>query len=109
LTGPLSSHASEQNPLFNVHAFCPNPQGMKQEIKYSLKSFLLELLVYAGLVTIYYLSVLHFLGDTLKNFYVYDRKAYAGIALVLIIGQGFLLEILTRLLLAWIKPRTEDQ
>ena len=82
---------------------------MKQELKYSLKSFLLELLVYAGLVTLYYLSVLHFLGGSLKNLFLHDRKLYAGIALGLIIGQGLLLEILTRLLLAWIKPRTEDE
>jgi hypothetical protein len=81
---------------------------MKQELRYSLKSFLFELFIYAVLVTVYYLLVLHFLGDGLKQLYQHRRHLYAGVALSLIIAQGLLLEILTRVLLAWIKPRTED-
>jgi hypothetical protein len=59
-------------------------------------------------VTGYYLLVLHFLGDGLKEIYQYDRRYYAGLALVLIIGQGFVLEVLTRQLLSWIQPRTGE-
>jgi hypothetical protein len=81
---------------------------MKQGILATLKSFLLELLVYGVLVTAYYLLVLHFLGPALKQIYQQDRRYYAGLALALIIGQGFLLEVLTRVLLGWIRPRTED-
>lgn len=81
---------------------------MKPELKNSLKSFLLELMVYAVLVAGYYACVLHFLGNNLKYFYEEDRRLYAGLALGLIVGQGLLLDGVTRLLLAWIKLRTED-
>jgi hypothetical protein len=75
----------------------------------SLKLFVLELFLYAALIVGYYFLVLHFLGPTLKDIYDHQRRLYAGLALTLIIGQGFLLEILTRGLLAWISPRTDDQ
>jgi hypothetical protein len=81
---------------------------MKQELRGWFKSFVLELLVYAVLVTGYYFLVLDFLGNSLKELYEQERRFYAVLALGLIIGQGLLLEILTRLLLAWVKPRTED-
>jgi hypothetical protein len=80
---------------------------MKPELRTSLKHFLLELVVYTVLVTGYYLLVLHFLGNGLKVLFQQDRRVYAALALGLIIGQGFLLEALTRFLLAWIQPRTE--
>jgi len=81
---------------------------MKPELTGWFKSFVLELLVYAVLVTGYYFLVLNFLGNSLKQLYEHERRFYAVLALGLIIGQGLLLEILTRLLLAWVKPRTED-
>lgn len=79
---------------------------MDQDIKRSIRSFLLEILVYAGLVAGYYFLVLHTLGDWLNHWFQADPKLYAFMALGLIIGQGVLLEILTRLLLALIKSRT---
>lgn len=81
---------------------------MKAEIRNSLRQFLLEFLVYSVLVTAYYFLVLHLLGDGLKNIYQYERRFYALLALGLIVGQGILLEAVTRLLLRWIQPRTED-
>ena len=72
-----------------------------------LKTLLLEALVYGVLVCAYYFLVLHFLGNGLNHLYQSDRRYYAGMALGLIIGQGFLLELLTRFLLGWIRPRTE--
>ena len=81
---------------------------MKHSVRVSLKSFLLEVIVYAALIAIYYLAVLHFLGDFLVHLYRHDRRVYAALALGLIVGQGLLLELLTRLLLSWIAPRTED-
>jgi hypothetical protein len=84
------------------------PNAVKPGIWKALKSFLLELLVYAVLVTGYYLLVLHFLGNGLKEIYQHDRRYYAGLALALIVGQGFLLEVLTRVLLSCILPRTEE-
>jgi hypothetical protein len=80
---------------------------MKREDKVTLRSFLIELLVYAALVFGYYLLVLHFLGGWLNHLFTTDRRLYAAVALVFIICQGVLLEALTRGLLAWIKPRRE--
>jgi hypothetical protein len=70
---------------------------------------LVELVLYSVLVAGYFWLVLHFLGNWLNHLYEDDRKTYAGVALGLILAQGFLLEVLTRTLLAWIKPRTEEE
>ncbi len=84
-------------------------QTVKAEVKNSLKSYMVELVLYGALVAGYYGAVLHFLGDWLQRIYESNRKTYAGVALALILAQGFLLEVLTRWLLAWIKPRTEEE
>lgn len=81
---------------------------MNQELKSSLKSFVIELVVYGGLVVGYFFLVLNFLGDWLHQIYEHDRKLYACVALVLIIMQGVVLEVLTRVLLNFIKPHTRD-
>ena len=81
---------------------------MNPEIEKSLRSYLVELVVYAGLVAAYYFLVLHFLGPWLAEFYENSRKSYAVLALALILAQGFMLEIVTRWLLAWLKPRQEE-
>ena len=81
---------------------------MNRQFKNSLKSFSLEFVLYAALVAGYYFLVLHFLGAWLWRLFQTERRSYAFIALVLIVGQGLLLELLTRLLLAWLKPRAED-
>ena len=80
---------------------------MNREIKSSLISFCIELLIYAVLVVAYYFLVLHLLGDWLQRLFEHERKLYAATALGLIICQGLILEVLTRLMLAFIKPRTE--
>ena len=80
---------------------------MKHEIRRALKSFLLELIVYSAVMVGYYFLVLHFLGAGLQQLYTNDRGYYAAVSLGLIVGQGLLLEVLTRLLLNWITPRTE--
>ena len=76
---------------------------MRREIRNTLKSFLVELAVYAALVTVYFFFVLHLLGGWLEGLFEHDRRFYAGLALLLIIAQGLLLETLTRALLGWIK------
>ncbi|HWX20939.1 MAG TPA: hypothetical protein VN578_13650 [Candidatus Binatia bacterium] len=68
----------------------------------------MELVVYAALVAGYYFLVLHFLGTWLEQLFRNERRVYAFVALALILGQGLVLEVLTRLLLTWIKPHTED-
>jgi hypothetical protein len=82
--------------------------SVKREIRNSLKSFLVELLVYGVLVVGYFFLVLNFLGGWLYRLFEHNRHFYAFIALVLIVGQGFVLEALTRMLLGFIKPRTDD-
>jgi len=82
---------------------------MNKKTRNSLAWFTLELAVYAGLVTGYYFLVLKFLGTWLYSLFQNGREAYAGIALGLIIAQGLLLEILSRTLLNWMKPRREAE
>ena len=82
---------------------------MDQEAKSSLKSFLIELLVYAALVLGYYFLVLHFLGGWLHELFEHNRKTYAAMTLLLIVCQGILLETFTTFLLAFIKPRVEGE
>jgi hypothetical protein len=78
---------------------------MKRELKAVIKSFGIELLVYGGLVTAYFFLVLRFMGGWLYRLYADERKTYAAVALLLVIGQGFLLEILTRALLQFIRRK----
>ena len=81
---------------------------MKKEIKSVFKSFAVELVVYSALVIGYFFLVLHFLGRWLFQLFQQERKIYALVALLLIIGQGILLEILTRALLWFIRPGREE-
>jgi hypothetical protein len=81
---------------------------MNREVKGSLKSFLVELLVYSALVVGYYFLVLHFLGDWIARLFHADRRIYATVALALIVCQGILLELLTAALFALIRPRMEE-
>jgi hypothetical protein len=85
----------------------PKQGNMRPEVESSLRSFLVEVVVYAALVTGYYFLVLHFLGGWLHQLFTTERRLYAVVALLLIIGQGMVLEMLTRLLLGWLKRRTD--
>ena len=82
---------------------------MNREVKGSLKSFLVELLVYSVLVVGYYIFVLHFLADWIARLFHGDRRLYAAAALALIVCQGMVLELLTAALFALIRPRIDDQ
>ena len=84
-------------------------KSVNRELRSSIKSFLIELVVYALLVVGYFYLVLRFLGAWLHRLYQDQPRAYAAVALLLIIGQGLFLEVLTRVLLAIIKPRTEER
>jgi hypothetical protein len=81
---------------------------MNRELRSSIKSFLIELGLYALLVVVYFFLVLRFLGSWLQHLFQHERRLYAAVALLLIVGQGLFLEVLTRALLAFIKPRTEE-
>jgi hypothetical protein len=80
---------------------------VRREIRNTLKSFLVELAVYAALVTVYFLLVLHLLGGWLYGLFEHDRRLYAWLAVLLIVAQGLLLETLTRALIGWVKPRND--
>ena len=71
------------------------------------KAFLIELAVYATLVTIYFVVVLHFLGVPIKHLYDHDKRWYALVALALMVGQGVGLEVLTTWLLKVIHAKTD--
>jgi hypothetical protein len=72
-----------------------------------LRSFVLELLIYTLLVIVYVLLVLNFMSGWLKNLYDQGKTRYAIICLLLIIGQGIVLETVTSVLLRFIRTKTE--
>ncbi len=80
---------------------------MKTETIKTLKAFVLELAIYAVLVVGYFFLVLHFLGGWLHQLEIQHRYTYAGVAILLIIGQAVVLENVTTLLLRIIRGRTE--
>jgi NADH:ubiquinone oxidoreductase subunit H len=80
---------------------------MKRETFLNLRAFLIELAVYAALVIAYFFAVLHFLGGWLFQLQQHHRFTYAGVALLLIIGQAVVLENVTTFLLRIIRGRTE--
>jgi hypothetical protein len=82
-------------------------QGMKKETATTLRAFLIELAIYAVLVIAYFFLVLHLLGGWLYQLETHHRYAYAGVAILLIIGQAVALEGLTTFLLRLIKGRSE--
>ena len=80
---------------------------MKKETAQTLRAFLIELVVYAVLVVVYFYLVLHFLGYSLQQLEIHHRYTYAGLAIVLIIGQAVLLQYVTTFLLRLIRGRSE--
>jgi hypothetical protein len=71
----------------------------------SLRAFAIELAVYAVLVVCYFFLVLNFLGDWLYRLESQHRYVYAGVALLLIIGQAVLLDSVTTLLFRFLRGR----
>ena len=80
---------------------------MKSETSKTLWAFLIELAVYAVLVVGYFFLVLHFLGGWLYQLEIHHRYTYAGVAILLIIGQAVVLENVTTLLLRILRGRSE--
>jgi hypothetical protein len=80
---------------------------MKKDTATTLRAFLIELAVYAILVVAYFFFVLHFLGGGLLQLEQHHRYTYAGVAILLIIGQAVVLEALTTFLLRLIRGRSE--
>jgi hypothetical protein len=80
---------------------------MKVETARTFRAFLIELALYAVLVVGYFFLVLHLLGDWLYRLEGHHRYTYAGVAILLIIGQAVVLENVTTLLLRIIRGRSE--
>jgi hypothetical protein len=71
-----------------------NPRS-KTEVRRNLRVFAVELVIYAALVTVYFLAVLHFLSDWLVQLETSHIHTYAIVAILLIIGQAVVLEAVT--------------
>jgi hypothetical protein len=80
---------------------------MKKETAATLRAFLIELAVYAVLVVGYFFLVLHLLGESLHWLEIHHRYTYAGVAILLIVGQAVVLESLTTLLFRLIGGRSK--
>ncbi len=76
---------------------------MKKETAKTLRAFLIELVIYAVLVVGYFFLVLHFLGEGLQQIAQNHRYIYAGLAILLMIGQAVLLQNVTTFLLRLIR------
>jgi hypothetical protein len=76
---------------------------MKKEAAKTLRAFAIELVVYAFLVVAYFFLVLHFLGEWLRQLETHHRYTYAGVAILLMIGQAVLLQNVTTFLLRLIR------
>jgi hypothetical protein len=79
---------------------------MKKEAIKTLRAFLIELAIYAVLVIAYFFLVLHFLGSGLQQLETHHRYTYAGVAILLMIGQAVLLQNVTTFLLRLIRGRS---
>ena len=78
--------------------------GFKRAARnFPVAPFLVEVGVYGLLVTAYFFLVLHFLGGALRYLFQTNRTTYAVVALTLIVGQGVLLEALTRALIGFFR------
>ncbi len=78
-------------------------ERVKKEAAKTLRAFLIELVVYAALVVTYFFLVLHFLGGWLHGLEAGHRYTYAGVAVLLMIGQAVLLQNVTTYLLRFIR------
>jgi hypothetical protein len=80
---------------------------MKKETARTLRAFAIELVIYAFLVVAYFFLVLNLLGGWLYQLESQHRYIYAGVAILLIIGQAVLLESVTTFLIRLIRGRSE--
>jgi hypothetical protein len=80
---------------------------MKAETRTTLRAFLIELVVYAVLVTGYFFLVLLYLSEWLQHLHLHHVKLYALVAIAVIIGQAVLLESVTTWLLRFLRGRSE--
>ena len=75
----------------------------KTEVRRKLGVFVVELVVYAAFVIVYFFAVLHFLGGWLLQLETRHIHTYAVVALLLIICQAVVLEMVTTGLLRFLR------
>jgi NADH:ubiquinone oxidoreductase subunit 6 (subunit J) len=80
---------------------------MEPRNSHPIRSFVVELILYAGLVVVYVLFVISLLREWLDGLYEHNKLSYAVAALLLIIGQGVILEMVTTTLLRLIRRRVD--
>ena len=78
---------------------------MKKDSTKSLRVFVIELAIYAVLVTGYFFLVLHLLGNWLYRVETQHRVLYAVLAILLIAGQAVVLDALSTLLFRILRRR----
>ncbi len=80
---------------------------MRTEARKTLISFAIELLLYACLIAIYFLLVLHLLGPSLGDLEKRHIQLYAILSVGLILGQSIILEWVTTFILRLLRGRSE--
>jgi hypothetical protein len=80
---------------------------VKSKPSLAVRSFLIELVVYAALVAAYVLFVIGLLNTWLFGLYEHNNTLYAFVALSLIIAQGVVLEMVTSFLLKLFRVRSD--
>jgi hypothetical protein len=78
---------------------------LKKEAATTMRALLIELPIYALLVVVYFLLVLHLLGGSLGTLAKGHTLLYAGVALALVIGQALALDWVTSVLLRLLRRR----
>ena len=63
-----------------------------------LRNFLVELVVYGGLIAVYFYVALQYLGEPLAKLYAENLTLYAVVGLGLIVFQAIILEFVTSFL-----------
>ncbi len=65
-------------------------------------NLIIEFIIYGGLVALYFLVILRYLNEPIKNLFDNNLTVYAIVSLILILLQGVLLERLTFYVLDWV-------
>lgn len=79
----------------------------KKKKSHTIRSFLIELLIYSALVAAYVLFVIGLFGNWLHGLYQRHITWYAVAALALIVAQGVMLEFVTSFLLRMTRSRSK--
>jgi hypothetical protein len=75
----------------------------KMDPKVLLRNLAVEILIYSILIGGYYLLVLRYLGDWLNGLFHQDLTIFAAVGLGMILFQAFVLDLVTSLLMKYIK------